>query len=393
MADLNVRLKIRADSKENWESNNPVLLEHELGIELGATPDLNKVKLGDGSTVWNSLAYMYDLSSLKTELNEKIDAISKFKAVEVDEVPDANEADAGTVYFVRQNTSASTDKARLNLYKTVNIFDSDLSVPNPDLIITADEAGDFHIGDKIAYTNPETIKKFGYPDPAPQNLFIIKVTFEGEIDETFSGTITGKDPKPIEYSKFDGDNFMYWCLFGTTSEYTVKYKANSSAEEKEFKIKIDAELGSQTRTISAALPVSNYDEYLLLERSDGSKVMELIGSTTFKPADYVTTSALEERISAIDVGVKTIKAGENIRVSTGENGEVTISAVVENVNIPKYLGSDTIDVSTDDINNVIKVKENSLSDAHIKSLSVSKLTQTTGEKLILDCGTATNDIE
>ena len=68
MADLNVRLKIRADSKANWESNNPVLLEHELGIELGDTPDKNKVKLGDGTTAWNSLAYMYDLESIVAKI-------------------------------------------------------------------------------------------------------------------------------------------------------------------------------------------------------------------------------------------------------------------------------------------------------------------------------------
>lgn len=61
---LNARLQIRNDTLENWQSANPVLLKGEIGIELGATPDLNKIKVGDGIKAWNDLGYAYDLSAI-----------------------------------------------------------------------------------------------------------------------------------------------------------------------------------------------------------------------------------------------------------------------------------------------------------------------------------------
>ena len=43
----------RRDTAANWTSANPTLLAGEIGIES----DTNKIKLGDGSTAWTSLAY------------------------------------------------------------------------------------------------------------------------------------------------------------------------------------------------------------------------------------------------------------------------------------------------------------------------------------------------
>lgn len=48
-----VRLQIRRDTEANWSSANPVLSSGELAWES----DTNKMKIGDGSTAYNSLAY------------------------------------------------------------------------------------------------------------------------------------------------------------------------------------------------------------------------------------------------------------------------------------------------------------------------------------------------
>ena len=58
MADnvISVKLRTRYDTAANWASNNPVLLSGELGIES----DTLKMKVGNGSTAWNSLAYLLD---------------------------------------------------------------------------------------------------------------------------------------------------------------------------------------------------------------------------------------------------------------------------------------------------------------------------------------------
>ena len=48
-----VRFQLRRDTAANWASVNPVLALGEPGVET----DTLKVKVGDGATVWNSLAY------------------------------------------------------------------------------------------------------------------------------------------------------------------------------------------------------------------------------------------------------------------------------------------------------------------------------------------------
>ena len=50
---VQVKLQLRADTAANWTSINPTLLANELGRET----DTGKIKIGNGSTAWNSLAY------------------------------------------------------------------------------------------------------------------------------------------------------------------------------------------------------------------------------------------------------------------------------------------------------------------------------------------------
>ena len=50
---IQVRLQLRADTAANWTANDPVLLANELGRET----DTGKIKIGNGSTAWSSLAY------------------------------------------------------------------------------------------------------------------------------------------------------------------------------------------------------------------------------------------------------------------------------------------------------------------------------------------------
>lgn len=51
MADI---IQIRRDTAANWTSANPTLAQGEFGFET----DTKKAKIGDGTTAWNSLAYV-----------------------------------------------------------------------------------------------------------------------------------------------------------------------------------------------------------------------------------------------------------------------------------------------------------------------------------------------
>ena len=58
-----VQIQLRNDTADNWESDNPTLAQGEVGIET----DTRLVKLGDGTTPWNDLAY--GLLSLPDEID------------------------------------------------------------------------------------------------------------------------------------------------------------------------------------------------------------------------------------------------------------------------------------------------------------------------------------
>ncbi len=56
MANISVSVKMqqRVDTSSTWQSSNPTLLVGEIGIES----DTGKIKVGNGLTAWNSLAYI-----------------------------------------------------------------------------------------------------------------------------------------------------------------------------------------------------------------------------------------------------------------------------------------------------------------------------------------------
>ena len=50
---VQVQIQLRADTAANWTAEDPVLLAAEVGLET----DTKKLKVGDGTTAWTSLAY------------------------------------------------------------------------------------------------------------------------------------------------------------------------------------------------------------------------------------------------------------------------------------------------------------------------------------------------
>jgi hypothetical protein len=51
------RMWQRRDTAANWSAKNPILAGGEIGVQLGATSDETKFKIGDGVTPWNSLSF------------------------------------------------------------------------------------------------------------------------------------------------------------------------------------------------------------------------------------------------------------------------------------------------------------------------------------------------
>ena len=53
MATLNIRIQLRNDTAENWNTKNPLLLKGEMGVEI----DTGKTKIGNGTARWKDLKY------------------------------------------------------------------------------------------------------------------------------------------------------------------------------------------------------------------------------------------------------------------------------------------------------------------------------------------------
>lgn len=70
------RIKLRRDIASDWTTNNPTLLAGEVGIDTTN----NKIKIGTGSTPWNSLPYATltptEINALITGLQGQIDSLA-----------------------------------------------------------------------------------------------------------------------------------------------------------------------------------------------------------------------------------------------------------------------------------------------------------------------------
>lgn len=58
------QIQLRRGTASAWSTVNPILVEGEVGLES----DTNKMKVGDGTSAWNSLSYA---TATPTEVNSK----------------------------------------------------------------------------------------------------------------------------------------------------------------------------------------------------------------------------------------------------------------------------------------------------------------------------------
>lgn len=93
----------RKDTKTNWETENPVLLDGEFGVEKPSY----KLKIGDGTTAWNDLNY------IGTVVSEDSDNIIEYDAQGYIKVPkqiDDDQTSQETTWSSEKIDSLVTEK-------------------------------------------------------------------------------------------------------------------------------------------------------------------------------------------------------------------------------------------------------------------------------------------
>lgn len=93
-------IQLRHDTASRWTSVNPTLAEGEIGIET----DTGKIKVGDGTTAWNSLAYFAGVSPV-TSVNTKTGAV----VLDADDVGATSDVQFNGVSVVTSGVANITD--------------------------------------------------------------------------------------------------------------------------------------------------------------------------------------------------------------------------------------------------------------------------------------------
>lgn len=123
MADI---IQIRRDTAANWSSTNPTLANGEMGLET----DTLKAKVGDGSTVWNSLSYWFgggsDPVKVKVSSNDSTEGYLEDKIVVSDGSNSANILEKSTLNDgADEDVQIQIDESKINHTNLLNLTTGD----------------------------------------------------------------------------------------------------------------------------------------------------------------------------------------------------------------------------------------------------------------------------
>ena len=101
---VNNKIQLRRGTSSSWETSNPTLLSGEAGY----SSDLNRIKIGNGTTAWNDLAYLASeaFSLVTTVFNNTGSSIPKLRAVYIN----GGQGDQPTVALARANSESRSSK-------------------------------------------------------------------------------------------------------------------------------------------------------------------------------------------------------------------------------------------------------------------------------------------
>ena len=118
----NIRIQTRIDTTENWNSNNPVLLDGEIGIEK-LVDGTKKIKIGNGTDNWNSLSYSLDTEGIYLPLS-------------------GGTLDDNATVIMKDTTSrAVLMGSEIRLSDTENYL-NEVAIHNNEIVVTDNDTGD-----------------------------------------------------------------------------------------------------------------------------------------------------------------------------------------------------------------------------------------------------------
>ena len=226
----NKRIQIRRDVKVNWEQENPILLQGEVGFDM-----TNKnLKIGDGIKPWNELEYLtteVDLSEYytKTQIDELIERIELPEDVlqqyytkeETDnqistaigniEIPETDLSD----YYTKEETDAKIDeKIEAIEFPTTDLSDFYTKEQTDTQITTAIGNIEFPTPDLSDYYTQEEVDNL--IETNTPDVYDSKITIQqGTKTQTF--TLNQKNDALIEIEAGETDTAQW---YGTEQQWS-----------------------------------------------------------------------------------------------------------------------------------------------------------------------------
>jgi hypothetical protein len=199
---LSALQKQRRDTAANWTAANPTLLAGEIGIES----DTSKIKIGDGSTVWNSLGYepwselsAYPIVNADVASNAEI-AVSKLADGSARQLLQTDAAGTGVEWASNIDIPGTLDVTGAATFDAAVTIQGDLTVNGTETII-----------------NTQTL------DVEDKNIVIGKVLTPSDVTADGGGiTLKGTTDKTINWvDATDAWTFSEHVNIASAKEYRI----------------------------------------------------------------------------------------------------------------------------------------------------------------------------
>lgn len=195
---VQTRIQIRRDTAANWTSANPTLASGEIGFET----DTNKLKVGNGSSAWTSLAYASG------------------------SLPDATATSIGAVFGVTQSSNGNGPNTALGHQAlSSNVNGSNTAVGNNSLRSSTSGNSNTAIGRNSAYSltsgSQNTVLGNGAMFSNTTGTGNVMIGFNAGFDATGNNKlyIANSDTmSPLIYGEF---NNSYLKINGTLEATTI----------------------------------------------------------------------------------------------------------------------------------------------------------------------------
>lgn len=123
--NINTRIRLRSGSPEEWSTNNPILLEGEMGCAIDKNTGITTIKVGDGIHHWRDLGMELGIKEeiLKQATSNMTEALQKIQHIATScgiSIQEAMSAFAQLSKIAEATTLLPGDTTRRTKYKTLN---------------------------------------------------------------------------------------------------------------------------------------------------------------------------------------------------------------------------------------------------------------------------------